>query len=327
MAGTSPPRRQAPFILGLILILAALPLGYFLFLQQPPPPPPPPPAPPPAPVEVKAPEKPLQLELSEVSGTVEVKRDGGNWEPAKPGVPLRPSDAVRTKDGSYAVLLGGEAVEVHMDPGTEMSVKQLTSTVSRFFLESGMATAIVHSGKRHTIEVKAGGSDAVASSKDGTFTMNNDGAGTVVVGTREGEVTFIGGGKVVIVRAGQQSFVRPGSRAPSEPTQIPSSLLRKVQWPSGRQNKHEAIVQGEAVPGSRLEIAGETFSPTQDGTFVHKVSLKEGENEVKLKVSSVGGKKEEASQKILVDTRPPKLKIKTPWQNSGGQPPPAPGRQ
>jgi FecR protein/Glucodextranase, domain B len=325
MAGTAPPRRQAPFILGMILILAALPLGYFLFLRPPPPTPPTPPKPPPPPVEVKAPEKPVQLELREITGTVEVKREGGNWELAKPGEVLHPSDAVRTKDGSYAVLIGGEAVQITMDAGTEVSVQELSSEVSRILLASGMATAVVRPGKRHTFEVKAAGSDAVARTTEGTFTMSNDGAGTVAVGTREGEVSFLGHGKVVIVRAGQQSIVRPGGTAPSEPTNIPSSLLRKVQWPTGRQNKREVTVQGEAEPGSRLEIAGQSFSPGKDGTFTRTVSLKEGENEVKLKASSVGGLKEEANQKITVDTKPPKTTFTPPWQNSGGQGAPAQG--
>ena len=40
------PRRSVPFLIGLVAILAALPLGYFLFLHQPPAPPPPPPPPP-----------------------------------------------------------------------------------------------------------------------------------------------------------------------------------------------------------------------------------------------------------------------------------------
>jgi hypothetical protein len=329
MAGTSPPRRQAPFILGLILILAVLPLGYFLFLYQPPLPPAPPPALAPPPIEAKVPDEPVQqMALSEVTGAVEVRRNGGAWEVAKPGVPLHSSDAVRTKDGSYAVLIiGGEAVEVQMDPGTEVSVQQLTSSLSRIKLESGMATAIVRPGKRHTLEVKAAGSDAVAKTSEGTFTMSNNGAGTVAVGTREGEVSFLGNGKVVIVRAGQQSVIRPGGAGPSEPTQIPSSLLRKVQWPSGRQKKREITVQGEAEPGSRLELAGESFSPTQDGKFTRTVALKEGENEVKLKVSSVGGNREEASQKFLVDTQPPKLKVKMPWDNAGGQGTPAPGQE
>lgn len=324
MAGTAPPRRQAPFILGMILILAALPLGYFLFLRPPPPPLPEPVKSAPPPAEVKAPEKPVQVVLSEITGTVEVKREGGNWELAKPGEVLHPSDAVRTKEGSYAVLLGGEAWKITMDSGTEVSVQELSSEVSRLLLENGMATAVVRPGKLHAFEVKASGSDAVARTTEGTFTMSNDGAGTVAVGTREGEVSFLGHGKVVIVRAGQQSIVRPGGTAPSEPTTIPSSLLRKVQWPTGPQKKREVTVQGEAEPGSRLEIAGQSFFPGKDGTFTRTVSLKEGENEVMLKASSVGGTKEESSQKITVDTKAPKTTITMPWQkDSGGQGAPA----
>jgi uncharacterized cupin superfamily protein len=257
MAATSPSRRQTPFIVGLLLILAALPLGYFLFLRPPPAPPPAPPKPPElVPVEVVEPaEKPMQMELSEVSGTVEVRRDGGQWEVVKAGTVLRPSDAVRTRDGSSAVLTRGEDVGVTMHPGTEVSVQELSSSLSRMVLGSGMATAVVRPGKRQTFEIKAVGSDAVARTGEGTFTMSNDGAGTVAIGTREGEVSFLGGGKVVIVRAGQQSVVKPGTSGPSEPAPIPSSLLRKVQWPAVRQNHNEITVQGEAEPGSRLGLA------------------------------------------------------------------------
>jgi hypothetical protein len=325
MAGTSPPRRQAPFILGLVLILAALPLGYFLFLHQPPPPPAPPVVPEPPPVvETKAPEKPLEVTITEVTGTVEVRRADGTWEAVKPGRILRPSEVLRTRDGSSA-LLRGEAADARLEPGTEMSVEEITDSVSRFLLLSGMATASVRPGVRHTLELRATGSDAVASTTDGTFTMSNDGKGTVAVGTREGEVRFNSNGKVVIVRAGQQSVVRPGVNGPSEPVKIPSSLLRKVQWPAARQNRREIVVQGEAEPGTRVEIAGETFSPGQDGAFTRTVALKEGDNDVKLKVSSVGGNKEEASQKFHVDTQAPtKLKVKIPWGNSQGQTPPSP---
>jgi hypothetical protein len=320
MAGTSPPRRQTPFILGLVLILAALPLGYFLFLHQPPPPPAP--KPPPVaetPVEEKAPEKPMQLEIAKVSGTVEVRRGDGVWEAAKPGAALNASDSVRTLDGSYAVLIGGEAVTVNMDPGTEVSVEELRDKVSKVLLGSGMATATVRPGTKHTIEVKAKGSDAVARTTEGAFSMSNDGAGTVAVGTREGEVTFLGNGKVVIVRAGQQSVVRPGANGPSEPTQVPTSLLRKVKWPAAQQNKREITVQGEAEPGSRLEIAGQSFSPRQDGTFTRTVPLKEGANEVEITAHSVGGTSQAAKQKFDVDTKPPSMKVKVPWGNSGGQ--------
>lgn len=326
MAGTSPPRRQAPFILGLVLILAALPLGYFLFLHQPPPPPAPPPAPVPPPVAEKPPEKPVQMQINELVGAVEVRRADGNWEPLKPGMVLHASDSLRTKDSASAAI-SSDKVRFELEPGTELALQDLSDELSRVLLDSGMATVSVRTGTQHTIEVKAGGSDAVARTSQGTFTMSNDGAGTVAVGSREGEVVFEGNGKVVIVRAGQQSVVRPGSGGPSEPVKIPSSLLRKVQWPDKRQNKREVVVQGEAEPGTRLEIAGtgETFSPGRDGTFKRTVVLKEGENDVKIKAVSVGGTRDEAGQRFLVDTKPPgKLKVTLPWDTPGGQAPPSP---
>jgi hypothetical protein len=323
MSGTPQIRRQAPFLLGLVLILAALPLGYFFFLTEPPPPPPPPPVAPvkPPPVaETPEPAKPVQMEISEVSGTVEVRRKDGTWVPVKAGATLGAADAVRTLNGAYAVIIGGKAVQISMQPGTEVSVEELTDSVSRILLESGMATATVGSGIRHTIEVKAANSDAVArTSEEGTFTMSNDGAGTVAVGTRAGKVEFIGNGKVVIVRTGFQSVLRPGDSSPSDPTPVPTSLLRKVQWPKAQQNKREILVQGEAEPGSRLEIAGTLVTPDKDGKFAQKVSLKEGENEVKVRAHSVGGVQQEAQQRFNVDTRAPVTNIKPPWESGGGQ--------
>ncbi|XXF80761.1 FecR domain-containing protein [Myxococcaceae bacterium GXIMD 01537] len=306
---TRKPRRQTPFVLGLLLILAILPVGWFAYLREPPPPPPVVLAPP-APVVPEEKPRPVDLELSEVKGTVEVRHGGtGPWVPAKPGAALRASDAVRTHDGSYAVLIGGEAVEVRMDPGTEVSVDELTDSLSRILLGNGMATATVRPGKRHTFEVKAAGTDAVARTGAGTFSMSNDGKGTVAVGTREGEVALLGQGKVVIVRAGQQSIVRAGT-APSEPTPLPSSLLLKVQWPgepSTRQRK--LVVTGEASPGSRLEVAGEVFSPDAEGRFTHTIPLREGRNTVRVSASSVGGVKQEDTREIVLDTTPPKAEL------------------
>ncbi|HEX8701322.1 MAG TPA: hypothetical protein VF815_21025 [Myxococcaceae bacterium] len=312
-----------PFLLGLVLILAALPLGYFFFLRDPPPTPVPvePVAPQPAPVvEAPEPAKPVRLEITQVSGTVEVRAKDGSWVPVDKGATLGAADAVRTLNGSYAVIIGSESVEINMEPGTEVTVEELTTSVSRLLLGTGMATTKVLTGKGHTIEFKAANSDALArASEPGTFTMSNDGAGTVAVGARSGKVEFIGSGKVVIVRAGQQSVVRPGGDGPSAPMPVPTSLLRKVQWPSRQQNKKEIVVKGEAEPGSRLELAGKAFSPGQDGTFTVTVPLKEGDNEVKVRAVSVSGVQQEEQRKFSVDTRPPVTFIPSPFENSGGQ--------
>ncbi|QSQ25230.1 FecR domain-containing protein [Pyxidicoccus parkwayensis] len=310
MAQPPPSRRQTPFLVGLVLILAALPLGWFVFLRQPPPAPPPPPPPPV--VTAPAAKKPLELEITEVSGTVEVLGADGTWQLAKVGTALRQNEKVRTEDGSYAMLIGGEAVEVRMDPGTEISVEALTESVSRILLGSGMATAIVRPGQRHTFEVKAANADAVATLEQaGAFTMSNNGKGTVAVGTREGEVTLLGQGKVVIVRAGQQAVIRPG-QAPSEPAPVPSSLLLKVDWPADRtRRERELVVRGQTDPGSRVEVGGVTVTPDAQGHFERKVVLREGHNTVDVRAVGVGRIEQRDKQDVVVDTTPPPLKTDT----------------
>lgn len=310
MADSRPSRRQAPFFIGLVLILAALPVGWFVFLRPPPPPPPPPAAPP----VVAAPvvQKPLVLELTQVSGTVEVQNTDGSWREATAGMALRRDERVRTDDGSYAMLIGGEAVEVHMDPGTEISVDELTESLSRILLSRGMATAVVRPGQRHTFEVKAANSDAKATLQQaGAFTMSNNGEGTVAVGTREGEVTLLGQGKVVIVRAGQQAVVRPG-QAPSEPSPIPTSLLLKVDWPTERtRRERELVVRGQTSPGSRVEVDGVGVKSDAEGNFQRKVVLREGRNTVDVQAHGVGRMRQKDSKDVVVDTTPPPLKTDT----------------
>lgn len=305
---TSSRRSAWPFYALIALILLALPAGYYLFLARPDAPPPPPPPPPKVEPVVEAP-KPVELRLAEVQGTVELRRPDGTWAPASKGDSLKSSDAVRTLDGSVAVLVGGEAWEVRMEPGTEVSVDDLTSSISRILLQNGMATARVKGDAKHTFEVRASGSDAVAKTSDGTFAISNNGAGLVAVGTKEGEVELSGSGKVVIVRAGQQSVVRPGV-GPSAPTEIPSSLLLKVKWPERKLlKKRRLVVSGETSPGAHVEVGGRVIRARDDGTFRESVELAEGKNRVEVKALSVGGVRATSDADVQVDTRTPAFGI------------------
>ncbi|RKG91991.1 hypothetical protein D7V97_41350 [Corallococcus sp. CA053C] len=309
MAASSSRKRQVPFLVGLVLILAALPVGWFVFLRELPAPTPPPVAEPK--VAVAEPKKAVELELKDIDGLVEVRhgRDGA-WTRAEKGMSLRATDMVRTGNGAYAVLVNGEAVEVRMAAGTEVSVEELTDSLSRLLLANGMATTTVRSGMRHTFELKTTDKEdkdaAVARTGGGTFTMTNNGKGTVNVGTRDGEVTLTGNGKVVIVRAGQQSIVRPGE-APSEPAPVPSSLLLKVEWPGDDKElrQRELVVKGQTDPGNRVEVEGKPIHADKDGHFEQEVVLKEGRNDVKVRVLGVGGLVGEDQRKLAVDTTPP----------------------
>lgn len=297
----STKRSSLPFVLGLVAILAIIPLAWWLFLREPPPAPL---TPKPSPVVVAdAGPQARELKLAEVSGSVEIRRglDGG-WEPAAPGTKLSPSDGVRTANGSYAVLVGDEYWEVKMEPGTEVGIGELSESISRLLLERGMARAQVKAGGRHTFEVRAAASDAVASTDGGVFTMATNGQGTVAVGAESGEVVFAGGGRVVIVRGGQQSLMKPG-QAPSEPEAIPSSLLLKVALPTKQTlNTPKIVVKGTAQPGALVEVQGAVVQADEKGQFQTTVTLKEGKNRVDVRAKGVGGNSSSSTHDVELDT-------------------------
>lgn len=292
---------RARFALLLIAIAAMVPLAWWLFLSEPPPEPPhvvvaPPPV-------IDAGPRPVEIRLGELSGSVQIRHglDGG-WVDARQGDALLPSDGVRTTDGSYAVLVGGETWEVKMEPGTEVGIGELKESITRLLLESGMAKATVKGQGRHTFEVRATGSDAMASTDGGAFTIASNGKGTVAVGTESGEVAFSGAGRVVIVRAGQQSIVKPG-QAPSAPITIPSSLLLKVALPSRATiNTPKLTLKGDVQAGSMVEVQGRIITVDENGHFEVPVSLREGKNALSIRARGVGGTEAKSGGVVELDT-------------------------
>jgi len=125
---------------------------------------------------------------------------------------------------------------------------------------------------------------------------------------------------VVIVRAGQQSVLRPG-RGPSDPTPIPTSLLLKVTWPT--RPRREVIVSGQTDPGSHVDIGGRIVPADEEGRFSHTLPLQEGANTVQVRALSVGGVRQEEKREFLVDTTPPKKVTVDPgiWNDPNPQGP------
>ncbi|MFZ5441200.1 MAG: hypothetical protein ACOZQL_14420 [Myxococcota bacterium] len=290
------------FALIVLAIAAAVPVAWRLFLAEEPTPPvvlaPPPNA---APAVVDAGAHAVEIHLGEVTGAVQIRRGAtGEWLDAKSGDALQPSDGVRTLDGSYAVLVGEETWEVKMEPGTEVGIGELKETISQLLLETGMAKATVKG--RHTFEVRTANSDAVARTDGGVFTIASNGRGTVAVGTEQGEVSLSGAGRVVIVRAGQQSLVKPG-QGPSEPVTIPSSLLLKVALPTKKTvNTPKLELEGAVEPGSLVEVQGHIVAVDEQGRFKVPVTLKEGKNTLTVRARGVGGQETRAGGAVELDT-------------------------
>ncbi len=314
MDSASPPLRKRPwpFIAALLLIAASVPLAWWVFYGEEPAP------------KVKAASaidagqrKFSEIKVAEVTGTVLVKRGDAGFMPIAAGDKLSAADAVRTDDGSYAVLVGDEYWEVKMEPGTEVSVGELDNSITSLLLQTGMARAKVKGGSRHVFEVRATGTDAVARTSDGTFAVSHNGQGTVAVGTEAGEVTFVGKGKVVIVRAGQQAIAKPGE-APSDPTPIPNSLLLKVALPAtATLNKPKLVLVGHVEPGARVDVQGHVVHADDKGRFEWPATLHEGKNTLEVHAQSVGQLTATSTHEIELDTTVRKTTIdKNLWEGT-----------
>lgn len=294
--------RRSPwlFLLGVLGLLVAVPLGWWFAGRG---------EPPPLPAVQVAPGEPTALpaklaaELKSLAGTVEIKRAGASWRPANRGDLIEPSDRIRTGDGSWAVLTTQDTWQVRMEAGTEVEMSELSSGISKLMLESGMAKATVRGG-RHVFEVRAAKSDAVARmDQSGEFTVATNGEGTVALGAQTGEVQFIGKGRVVIVRAGQQSIIRPGQE-PTAPAPIPKSLLLKVALPDrDRVRTKKLKVAGQAEPGALVEVDGKVVTPKPDGRFEATVVLDEGKNTVDVHARSVGHLDARSQHAIELDSQ------------------------
>lgn len=305
-------RSSVAFIVALFALLATLPLAWKLFLAGDPAPPPPPPV-----VEVPdaGHEGPVTIVLSEVQGQVEIRdpeADGG-WRVAKVGDALKSSAGVRTGDGAMAVMVGGERWEVRIEPGTEVEVGELSQSISRLLLANGMAHAKVKGGNRHAFEVKATQGDAVARTDAGVFSISHNGEGTVAVGTQEGEVEFLGKGKVVIVRAGQGSIIKPG-QAPTDPSPLPSSLLLKVALPATTTtNKPRVVVTGTVPPGTHVTVSGRKASVDAEGNFKLPVVLSHGKHKLDVKAVGIGEQTAQSVHDYEIDTKVKPARVLIDW--------------
>lgn len=306
-------RSSAAFVVALFAILATLPLAWKLFLSGDPLPPPPPP------VVAEAPDAgvqgPVTIVLSEVQGQVEIRdneADGG-WRVAKVGDELKSSAGVRTGDGAMAVMVGGERWEVRIEPGTEVEVGELSESISRLLLANGMAHARVRGAGRHSFEVKATQGDAVARTDAGVFSISHNGEGTVAVGAQEGEVEFLGKGKVVIVRAGQGSIIKPG-QAPTDPAPLPASLLLKVALPAtSTTNKPRVVVAGTVPPGTHVTVSGRKAAVDAEGNFKLPMVLREGSNKLEVRAVGTGNQVSESAHDFKLKTQVKGAQVTPRW--------------
>jgi hypothetical protein len=253
------------------------------------------------------------LTVTAVSGRAERKKASGPASPLKIGDVLSPDEVLRTLDGGTVALAIGEDASIEVADDTEVSLGELTDTLSRLTLAGGRVKARVHGREQATLEVEAPGASAVASSRDGEFSVLARGSHAVVASER-GQVRITAQSKSVLIGAGQLSTVER-SQAPSAPSAIPATLFLKLGKPRAlTQREKQTEVKGETAPGAIVSVGGVRIAVGADGTFGATVPLAEGENDVQVVSEDVLGRRERAPfGKITVDSRAPEVRSQVKW--------------
>lgn len=280
---------------------------------------PPPPAPPPlevapvveAPIDagVQAPE----AKVVALSGEVEIRRGADQpWAQAKVGETLKDTDAIRTGEDAQTELQV-DSIRLTLREASELNMVRVEREKVRARLRGAIESDT--EGGAGEVELEAEGSDAVARSAGGHFSMTADGRGVVAVASVEGTVQLSAAGGEVEIGVGQVSRVRPRKR-PTRPTEALRTVLLSVAWPQKKEtNRPKIPVSGKVEPGSRVVVAGQRVKVSPDGKFGTTLRLQKGKQNVRVVVTDVLGRRATEEAVFLVDTRAPTVGLeRQPWQ-------------
>ena len=250
--------------------------------------------------------------VSVVIGTVEVRRsrqDG--WAPARAGDELGADDAIRTGDEGK-LEIDYENIKLRVHERSEFKVKTLTQTDVRGRLRGQLDTEVPEG--HGVVEIEAEGSDAVARTEGGAFSMTADGQGIVAVGSTSGWASLSAEGESVRIGAGMVSRVA-GKEAPRPPSRALRNVLLSVTWPQQEETNQKAYpVTGKVEVGSRVFVGGQQIPVDRHGNFLTSVPLRMGKQRVAVVVSDVLGRKKRLNRNVLYDPTAPDVRLlKKPW--------------
>jgi len=254
-------------------------------------------------VDAAVPERQTSV-VVDLDGRVE-KRAGTTWLPVAIGDELSPQDSIRTGEDAHAHIKTGAQL-VELGDRSEVTVGEISATVSQFLLSEGRVTANTGPTRGHTIRIETRGT--VAETDAGTFAVAS--AGDVAVAAERGNVTVTAQHESIQVHAGEQTIVATGA-APSAPTRIPASLFLKV---SAGGRDAIALLHGETEPGAIVSINGVRSLANAKGGFDSNVALTAGDNVIVVSVQDATGRSKQQVIKRNLDRTKPAIKTEVDWK-------------
>lgn len=238
------------------------------------------------------------------TGQVERKIKSGEWVPLAIGADLSDSDIVKTGRNSTILLeLPENAGFIRLLPETEIKVSKLK--VDRTFEGGQIAELSLIKGKLITKVRKF-------NRKSSRLEIQTKGATAAVRGTsfltsfndREETKVIVGDGKVAVKAQGEEVLV-----SPKEFTNVilggkpvnPSFVENKLDFviSSMRPEESKLGVSGSTDPDAEINLNKTALFANDDGSFNGNISLKEGENDVIIKASTIDGRQKVSNLTIL----------------------------
>jgi hypothetical protein len=228
-----------------------------------------------------------QLELTEVTGDVQVARPTEGSAPALRGTVLRPEDRIATGSTGRAVLSLGRDTHIRVGPVTTLQVVAVDEAGVSVELENGALQATV---RPESGAVRVGSRGRAVLATNGEFAVGVQDE-LMQVSAARGSLSLSGVDRTR-VEEGEQAIIvdRHADVGP-----VPEELLLAVDWPQeARTRARTTTVTGFTQPGARIRLSGSfgerMVTANADGAFVADVPLAEGENPVAVEAIDVLGR-------------------------------------
>jgi hypothetical protein len=204
--------------------------------------------------------------LKIIDGDIQVQtKDSPFWEKARDGITLEPGSRIRTATDSLAMISFAEGTTTKLEPGTDVIIAKLENNdeeqLDKIQLKQQSGRTWNQVAKRaddsYDFQIQTKSADIIVHGT--SFAADVDESGKTTVQTTEGRVNVSAQGWEVMVPAGQQTTVEPGS-PPAVPELMPPARNELV------------LTIGKPAAGTIADPSGSSSGYLGDGEPVNQIT-------------------------------------------------------
>ncbi len=244
----------------------------------------------------------VRLIVKSSSGQVDRLDAAGVARSTDAGSRIDVQDTLKTGADGLILLAVGEGSQLSLSAASSMRVLSADAGGVRVELEDGRVSARVRPGSP-PLGVTNRGRAVNATNAD--FTIVVDPEGAMGVEAERGDVNLQGFEGVDRITEGSRLRAIPGREPVSAP--LSAALLLEVDWPSTAITRSgEVTIRGRTDPYASVILGdGTRVRAGADGKFRAKVILREGTNDLNVRVRDLMGRESDAKHTVTRDSTAP----------------------